>query len=203
VRGIFLKQVMRITIILALFFCTIIYCSCGSKNPHVVISTNYGNIEAELFQKQAPKSVVAFLDYVDTGLYNQSSFYRQTFMESTISDNNTGVIQGGIWQSNNAKALQLKGIPHEPTSQTGLSHTNGTLSLARGVPGTANSEFFICIGDQTGYDGTDKTLNEDGQGYAAFGRVVSGMDIVHQIHNQPATGALFTRPIIILSIKRK
>ncbi|WP_462254938.1 peptidylprolyl isomerase, partial [Ferruginibacter sp.] len=174
--------------------------SCSSnKNPHIIIKTNLGNVEAELYPDKAPKTVAAFFSYVDSGFYKNSSFYRVLFIEAMASDYNTGIIQGGIWQSNNKKAIALSGIVHEPPKLTGLSHTTGTLSLARSTPGTANSEFFICIGDQTGYD-SSKNYNPDGLGFAAFGRVISGMDIVRQIHKQPANGQSFTRPVTILNI---
>jgi peptidyl-prolyl cis-trans isomerase A (cyclophilin A) len=176
--------------------------SCSSnKNPHIIIKTNLGNVEAELYPDKAPKTVAAFLSYIDSGFYKNSSFYRVLFIEAMASDYNTGIIQGGIWQSNNKKAIALPGIDHEPPKQTGLSHTTGTLSLARSTPGTANSEFFICVGDQTGYD-SSKNYNPDGLGFAAFGRVISGMDIVRQIHKQPANGQSFTRPVTILNVER-
>ncbi len=183
------------TVAVLLFSCS------SSKNPHIIIKTNLGNVEAELYPDKAPKTVAAFLSYVDSGFYKNSSFYRVLFIEAMASDYNTGIIQGGIWQSNNKKAIVLPGIVHEPPKQTGLSHTTGTLSLARSTPGTANSEFFICVGDQTGYD-SSKNYNPDGLGFAAFGRVISGMDIVRQIHKQPANGQSFTRPITILNIER-
>jgi peptidyl-prolyl cis-trans isomerase A (cyclophilin A) len=176
--------------------------SCSSnKNPHIIIKTNLGNVEAELYPDKAPKTVAAFLSYIDSGFYKNSSFYRVLFIEAMASDYNTGIIQGGIWQSNNKKAIALPGIVHEPPKLTGLSHTTGTLSLARSTPGTANSEFFICVGDQTGYD-SSKNYNPDGLGFAAFGRVISGMDIVRQIHKQPANGQSFTRPVTVLNIER-
>ncbi|MGF2412999.1 peptidylprolyl isomerase [Ferruginibacter sp.] len=173
--------------------------SCGAnKNPHIQISTNFGNIEAELYPDKAPKTVAAFLSYIDSGFYKNSSFYRVLVTESMMSDKNTGVIQGGIWQSNNKKATLLHGIVHESPKQTGLSNTSGTLSLARSTPGTANTEFFICIGDQKAYD-----LDPDGLGYAAFGKVISGMEIVRKIQEQPATGQNFTSSVVILSIERQ
>jgi peptidyl-prolyl cis-trans isomerase A (cyclophilin A) len=182
--------------------CVLIFISCSNyKNPHIQISTNFGNVEAELYPGKAPKTVAAFLSYVDSGLYKNSSFYRVLYVESMASDYNTGVIQGGIWQSNNAKAVALPGVDHESPKQTGLSHTTGTLSLARLKPGSANSEFFICVGDQTGYD-SSKNFNPDGLGFAAFGRVVSGMEIVRKIHSQRADGQLFTTPIVIKNIER-
>jgi peptidyl-prolyl cis-trans isomerase A (cyclophilin A) len=182
--------------------CVLIFISCSNyKNPHIQISTNFGNVEAELYPGKAPKTVAVFLSYVDSGLYKNSSFYRVLYVESMASDYNTGVIQGGIWQSNNAKAVALPGVDHESPKQTGLSHTTGTLSLARLKPGSANSEFFICVGDQTGYD-SSKNFNPDGLGFAAFGRVVSGMEIVRKIHSQRADGQLFTTPIVIKNIER-
>jgi peptidyl-prolyl cis-trans isomerase A (cyclophilin A) len=187
---------------LAFIACIIIVFSCSNyKNPRIQITTSFGNVEAELYPEKAPKTVAAFLSYVDSGLYKNSSFYRVLFVEAMASDYNTGVVQGGIWQSNNAKAIALPGVEHEAPAKTGLSHTSGTLSLARSAPGSANSEFFICIGDQTGYD-SSKNFNPDGLGFAAFGRVVSGMEIVRKIHSQRADGQLFTAPIVIKNIER-
>lgn len=176
--------------------------ACGSnKNPKIIIETSLGNIEAELYPDKAPKTVAAFLSYVDAGLFKSSSFYRVVFDEMMSNDDDAGVIQGGIWQTNTAKAEQLRGIEHESPRQTGLSHTSGTLSLARTTAGSANSEFFICIGDQSGYDDS-KSLNPDGLGFAAFGRVTSGMSIVRKIHRQASSGESITVPVKILNIKR-
>lgn len=189
----------KLFIIAALLFLS----TCASnKNPHIQINTNFGNIEAELYFEKAPKTVTAFLSYIDSGFYNNSSFYRVLLEESTSYGNkNSGVIQGGIWQSNNKKAETIPGIPHESPGQTGLSHTSGTLSLARSAPGTASTEFFICIGDQTAYD-SSKNLNSDGLGYAAFGKVISGMDVVRKIQDQPANGQNFIKPVVIFSVKK-
>ena len=178
--------------------------SCKSSNTHpqIVIETNLGKIEAELYPDKAPKTVAAFLSYIDSGFYKNSSFYRVVFDEAMSNDDDAGVIQGGIWQSNNAKAEKLPGIPHESPKQTGLTHTSGTLSLARTTAGSANSEFFICIGDQSNYDDS-KTLNPDGLGYAAFGKVISGMSIVRKIHQQPSNGEAFLKLVVILDIHRQ
>ena len=177
--------------------------SCGNSNKHpqIIIETNLGNIEAELYPEKAPKTVAAFLSYVDSGLFTNGSFYRVVFDEMMSNDDDAGVIQGGIWQTNNAKAAQLPGIEHESPRETGLSHTSGTLSLARTTAGSANSEFFICIGDQSGYDDS-KSLNPDGLGFAAFGKVTSGMSIVRKIHRQPSNGEAIIKPVTILNIKR-
>ncbi len=190
-----MKYVMVLAFVIWLAGCS------SNHNSKIIIKTSFGNIDAELYQQQAPKTVAAFLSYIDSGFYTNSSFYRNTFVESMTSSQHTGIIQGGIWQSNNAKASVLPGIPHESPKQTKLSHTDGTLSLARTTAGSANSEFFICIGDQTGYD-SDTDLNADGLGFAAFGRVISGMDIVQKIHRQRSNGETFTKPIQILKIER-
>ena len=178
---------------------TLLSCN-GNKNPQVIIKTNFGNVEAELFKDKASETVAAFLSYIDSGLYKNSSFYRVLIEQSMLGDN-TGLIQGGIWLTNNKKAVALPGIIHESPKQTGLSHISGTLSLARSAPGTASSEFFICIGDQTQFDSSTNS-NPDGLGFAAFGRVISGMEIVRKIQDQASNAQLFSKPVAILTIER-
>jgi peptidyl-prolyl cis-trans isomerase A (cyclophilin A) len=90
---------------------------------------------------------------------------------------------------------------HEPTNQTGILHKNGAISLARTTPGSASSEFFICIGDQPAYD-YGGVANADGQGYAAFGKVIKGLDIVKKIHQQPDYEESLDKPVEIFNIKR-
>ncbi len=179
--------------------------ACSPKkyvNPNVEIQTQFGNIQVELYPDKAPKSVAAFLSYVESGLYKNGSFYRVLKEENQPSSAfKSELIQGGIWQSDNKKALSLQGIPHETTKQSGILHTDGTISLARTTPGTASSEFFICVGDQPAYD-YGNNANADKQGYAAFGRVVKGMDVVRLIHSQPENGDNFYPPIPILNIKK-
>src|SRR5687767_12737436 len=135
-------------------FLAILFGSCSESNsehPHVIIKTKLGNIEVELYPKQAPKSVAAFLSYIDSGYYENSSFYRvlNNFNQPSYSPKSE-LIQGGIFKSRSRKPLNLPGIPHETTRQTNILHKDGTISLARLEPGTANTEFFICIGDQPG-----------------------------------------------------
>ena len=135
-------------------------------------------------------------------LYKNSSFYRVLKEENQPSSSfKSELIQGGIWQSNNKKAISLHGIPHETTKQSGILHTNGTISMARTTPGTASTEFFICVGDQPAYD-YGNNANADKLGYAAFGRVVKGMDIVKMIHQQPENGETFSPQIKINNIVR-
>ncbi len=191
-------KVFFYVIILFLFSCT----HKKYKNPHIVIDTQFGKIYLELFPDKAPKSVAAFLSYVDQGLYKNSSFYRVLKEENQPSSAfKSELIQGGIWETNNKKANTLKGIPHETTKQTGILHTNGTISLARTTPGSATSEFFICVGTQPSYD-FGSSANPDGQGYAAFGKVVKGLEVLKKIHQQPENGEAFYPSVKIFSIKR-
>lgn len=188
---------------LVFFFCfTIIGCNQPAyKNPHIVIETQLGDIEVELFPDKAPKTVAAFLSYIDSGFYNKTSFYRVLKTDEFATSNNTGIIQGGVWQTNPAKKITIPGIEHEATKQTGLTHESGTISLARLAPGTANTEFFICIGDQTTLD-AGRRGTEDGQGYAAFGKVFKGMPIVRKIQAQKSHGDKFDAAIEIRKVSR-
>ena len=170
------------------------------KYPLVLIKTNYGDIKVELYPDKATKTVAAFLSYVDAGYYKNASFYRVLSNENVPAENNTGLIQGGIYETNPQKLLTIPGIPHEPTKQTGLSHADGTISLARTLPGTASTEFFICIGDQPQFNSTADSVN--GQGFAAFGTVVEGMDIVRQIQNSGSRGETFNTLIKISAVER-
>jgi peptidyl-prolyl cis-trans isomerase A (cyclophilin A) len=182
----------------------IILTSCSQpdyKNPHIVIKTQLGDIEVELFPDQAPKTVTAFLSYIDSGFYAKSSFYRVLKTEELPSVSNTGIIQGGIWQTNPGKKINIPGIEHETTKKSGLTHQSGTISLARNSPGSANTEFFICIGDQSPLD-SGRRGTEDGQGFAAFGTVFKGMDIVRKIQSQKSHGDKFDTGIGIHNITR-
>ena len=183
-----------------------IYFSCNQKKnykePTVKIETNYGDIIVELYPEKAPKTVATFLLYVDSGYYKNGSFYRVLKAEDQPSGTfKSDLIQGGIWQTKNKMQIKLPGIPHETTKQTGILHKDGTISMARLEPGTASSEFFIVIGDQPAYDyGGD--ANADGQGFAAFGAVFKGINIVRKIQEQPASGESFVEKIRIDKIKR-
>lgn len=188
---------------LILLWGTLYSCSTKQyKGPRIVVETKFGEIEIELYPDKAPKSVTAFLSYVDSGFYKNSSFYRVLKEENQPSASfKSELIQGGIWQTNYKKGSSLPGIPHEPTNQTGIKHTNGTISLARTTPGSASSEFFICLGDQPAYD-FGGAANIDGQGFAAFGKVIKGIDIVRRIHQQPDFEESFELPVVIFNIRR-
>lgn len=181
-----------------------LFLSCNQaeyKNPHIVIHTQLGDIEVELFPGQAPKTTAAFLSYIDSGFYTKTSFYRVLKTDEFPNPNNTGIIQGGMWQTNPEKKMTLAGIEHETTKQSGLTHQSGTISLARTTPGSANTEFFICIGDQSTLD-FGRRGTEDGQGFSAFGTVFKGMDIVRKIQAKNSHGDRFDEKIEILKITR-
>ena len=187
-----------------IFFVCVVFISCNHpayKNPHIIIDTQLGDIEVELFSDKAPKTVAAFLSYIDSGFYNNTSFYRVLKTEELPTESNTGIIQGGMWQTNPAKKITIPGIAHETTKQTGLTHESGIISLARIEPGTANTEFFICIGDQSPLD-AGRRGTEDGQGYAAFGKVFKGMSIVRKIQGKKNHGDRFDEKIEIKKITR-
>lgn len=177
--------------------------SCSSsnrKNPHIEIQTKLGNIELELFIDKAPQTVSAVLSYIDSGLYRDAAFYRVLNMDNQPSDApKAELVQGGLWNKKGARRDLLKGIPHETTQQSGILHTNGVISLARQEPGTANTEFFICVGDQPGFDYGGEN-NPDGQGYAAFGKVIRGMDVVRKIYDMPEADQYFEPPVPIFNI---
>lgn len=188
-----------------LLLTSVLFFACGSQktgNPHIEIQTKLGNIEVELYAAQAPKSVAAFLSYVDQKLYKDGSFYRVLNSSNQPSyAPKAELIQGGIYQKKNTQRDTIPGIPHETTEQTKILHKDGTLSLARLAPGTATTEFFICIGDQPGFDYGGGN-NPDKQGYAAFGRVVKGMDIARQIFYSNENDQYFDPPIPIYNIVR-
>jgi peptidyl-prolyl cis-trans isomerase A (cyclophilin A) len=175
---------------------------CGSNytSPHIEIQTKLGDIEVELYPDKAPKTTAAFLSYIKAGYYKNSSFYRVLNNDNQPSNApKAELIQGGLYRSNSKVHDTLTGIPHETTQQSGLLHKDGTISLARLQPGTATSEFFICIGDQPGFDFGGEN-NPDKQGYAAFGKVVKGMDIVRKIYNRPDNEQSFDPPVPIFNI---
>lgn len=194
---------MRITC----FFIAVcmIFSSCEKKkykNPHVAIQTRLGNIEIELYTDKAPVSAGAFLAYIDSGFYKNATFYRVLNQDNQQSDAfKAALIQGGIWRTNHKLFTRLPGIKHETTKQTTILHKDATISLARQEPGTATTEFFICLGDQPGFDYEGEN-NPDKQGYAAFGRVIKGMDIVKTIYDRPEDDQAFTPPVVIFNIVR-
>lgn len=191
---------MRVALILAVFIMLI---SCNKKNPKVQISTEMGDITLEIYLDKAPITATNFLAYVDSGKYNNKScFYRTVRMDNQPnSPIKIEVIQGGFYEDSLIEKYQFPTIKHETTKETGVFHKDGVISMARGPIGTASSEFFICIGDQPELDFGGKR-NPDGQGFAAFGKVIIGMDIVREIQKQKDTLQYLINPIKIISVKR-
>jgi len=170
-----------------------------TKAVTVVIETDLGVIEAEIAADRAPNTAANFLKYVDAGHYDGGSFHR-TVRPDNQPDNQVKieVIQAGRARG----SVDSLPIALERTSVTGLNHQDGTLSMARSGPDTATSDFFICIGDQPALDFGGKR-NPDGQGFAAFGRVVKGMEVVRRIQASPATAQRLAPAIGIRKISRK
>src|SRR5687767_9086928 len=172
----------------------------ASQPIRVRIETSLGVIEAEIDSARAPKTATNFLRYVDAGAYTRSRFHRTVHEANQPNDSvRIAVVQASIDTSTGARDREPLAL--ERTSVTGLRHLDGTLSMARGGPDTATSSFFICIGDQPSLD-FGGGRNRDGQGFAAFGRVTSGMDIVRAIQRSPADGQRLTPPVSIARIVR-
>ena len=174
----------------------------STRQPHLRLHTTLGTIEVELDAAHAPLTVANFLKYVEAGRYTGGQFRRTVTRHPDNQPNNVvkiEVIQGGV----NPEFAEKDWAPItlERTSITGLKHSDGTLSMARAVPDSATSDFFICLGDQPELDFGGKR-NPDGQGFAAFGRVIKGIEIVRKIQASPADGQKLTPPIKIEKIER-
>jgi len=188
---------MKHLYLLATFLMGLVSCE---NNPKVIIETNLGNIVCELYDDEAPITVANFLRYVDDSRYNGSVFYRVVTLDNQPDQNiKIEVIQGGLFADNHS--LMHMPIKHESTQQTGLLHADGTISMARMEPGSACSEFFICIGEQPELDFGGQR-NSDGQGFAAFGKVTKGMEVVRKIHSLNTTNQMLNKNVVIESIDR-
>jgi len=191
-------------------------------SPRVRIETPLGDIVVTL-DERAPGTVANFLAYVDGGFYDGGRFHRTVRTDNNanaglnITETDAGldpnaprtqlpndeivieVIQGGI---NPERAAEQRGpIALERTSETGLKHVDGTISMARLTPDSAVSDFFLCINAQPELDFGGKR-NQDGQGFAAFGQVTAGMDVVRAIQTSPSEGQSLTPAIAITRISR-
>jgi peptidyl-prolyl cis-trans isomerase A (cyclophilin A) len=189
----------------------------------IVLETALGSIRIALDAGRAPITVQNFLGYVDEGFYDGGRFHRTVTAENNANTNLRAekigkgidpgadraalpndaiaiqVIQGGI---NPARSEdQRPPIALERTRDTGLRHLDGTISMARFTLDSAVSDFFICINDQPSLDFGGQR-NPDGQGFAAFGQVVDGMDVVRAIQRQPANGQSLEPPVAIIRATR-
>lgn len=168
----------------------------------VVVTTSDGSITLALDKDHAPKTTANFLRYVDQKRLDGVTFYRAMKL-----GNGVGLIQGGL--KGDPKRI-LPPVAHEPTTVTGLTHDDATISLARYAPGTATADFFITVG-AIPYLDADPARAGDNQGFAAFGHVVEGMDVVRRILEAPTSltegagamkGQMIAAPIRILTVRR-
>jgi len=184
--------------VLLIFLILAVIWAFASENPKVLIKTELGDITVEVFASRARITAANFFRYVDAELYDGTRFFRTVTMSNQPNDKvKIEVIQGGGVE----ETKSFRAIAHETTAMTGIKHTDGAISMARAKPGSATESFFICINDQPELDYGGRR-NPDGQGFAAFGKVVAGMDIVRKIHSRPAQGQQLTPPVKILTIKR-
>lgn len=199
---------MRIWAALALF----VSACAGEREDAVAVTmaTEEGDIEIMLYPDKAPLTVANFLTYVDEGQFDGAYFYRVTRPDN---DPMIDVIQGGLWSpfmedGDDDFAAPHPPIAHETTQQTGLTHVNGAISMARGEPGSASSEFFISVGPNPELDFAG-ARNPDGQGFAVFGQVTLGMEVVQAIHRAPTRegegfeGQLLISPVKINTVSRR
>ena len=196
---------------LALVQCAAAPCAEQDAAPagdtRVVLETALGEITIAVYGERAPQSAASFLDYVDAGWGRAGAFYRVVSPENDHGKPVISVVQGGILDPGGTG----EPVAHETTPETGILHTDGTVSLARAEPGTGSgAAFFICIGDQPALDFGGQR-NPDGLGFAAFGRVIDGMDVVRKIHAMPAEGPadspyvegqILSEPVEIIAARR-
>jgi peptidyl-prolyl cis-trans isomerase A (cyclophilin A) len=170
----------------------------------VRMHTALGDIVLQLETERAPITAANFLRYVDGRRFDGMGFYRGMKVDET---GNYGLVQTGVREANKL----LKPIAHEPTTVTGLSHVNGAISMARLAPGSATADFFIIIGDLPSLDAQPNTPG-DNLGYAVFGRVIEGMDVVKAINEQPRSltagegvmkGQMLETPVKVLTVRRE
>ena len=169
---------------------------------HVLIHTSQGDIKLALEKERAPLTTANFLRYVDQKRFDGATFYRAVKLDD---EGRYGLVQGGL--KGDPKKI-LKPVKHEAPFKTGLSNVNGAVSMARGAPGTAASDFFIVVGDLVSLDGKP---DSDDPGYAVFGHVAEGMEVVKQIMESPRAldapdpamkGQMIAAPLKIQSVRR-
>jgi peptidyl-prolyl cis-trans isomerase A (cyclophilin A) len=174
-------------------------------NPRVAITTTAGAMTLELYADKAPITARNYLRYVDRKLFDGATFYRASKPPGQVA-NDYGTIQGGL--QNDPKKV-LPPIAHESTLKTGILHTDGVISMGRHAPGTAQADWFICIGDMPYLDADPR--DPSNPGFAAFGRLVDGMDVAKAILGMPVNpnagvgamkGEMLIKPVKILSVRR-
>ncbi|PCI34258.1 MAG: peptidylprolyl isomerase [Alphaproteobacteria bacterium] len=185
--------------------------SAMADSLRVIMKTSAGDVTFELYPEAAPITVENFLKYVDGKHYDGGSFYRVVRMDNQAQNKiKIEVIQGGMGAD--VTEFPFAPITHETTNDTGILHKDGVLSMARFEPGSATSDFFICVNDQPHLDfGGER--NPDGQGFATFGKVIAGMDVVRAIQKMKTvmpegnkleftSGQMLTEPVVIHHVQR-
>ncbi len=175
----------------------------GPGEVRVRIATSDGTIVVDLDRAHAPLTTANFLKYVDQHRFDGTTFYRADVVDAA---SHLGLIQGGV--RGNPKLI-LPPVAHEPTTKTGLAHAEGTISMARLAPGSARGDFFITTGPLSSLDAHPQAAG-DNAGFAAFGQVVAGMDVVRHILSSPVSdtgegamrGQLLVKPVKIVTVRR-
>ncbi len=185
----------------SLIFSLVIVQVSGQKLPKVEMKCEQGTILVEIDTINAPVSAINFSEHVQKGTFADAVFYRVVRPDNQPNNKvKIEVIQGGLFLDK--KIEEIKPIRHETTKETGILHLDGTISMARNQPGSASTEFFICVGDQPELDFGGKR-NPDGQGFAAFGKVIKGMDVVRKIQQQKDENQYLVDRIRITEIRIK
>jgi peptidyl-prolyl cis-trans isomerase A (cyclophilin A) len=188
-----MRQFLILSILLILF-----HSVWAQPLPKVEIRTSLGKMVIEVDTIHAPVTAKNFLAHIENGTFKSAVFYRTVRLDNQPTHTiKIEVIQGGLFSD--AEIEKHPGISHETTKETGLKHLNGAISMARNEPGTASTEFFICIGNQPELDFGGKR-NPDGQGFAAFGKVLNGMDVVRKIQQLPDENQYLKEPVKIISM---
>ena len=203
------------SVLLALFGA--LACQSGENTVGVVLETDLGEIEVRVYPDRAPISANNFLAWVEGGHYEGATFYRVTRPDNTSGPSPHQVVQGGL-----LGAIMRRGEPtdeamgpippiaHETTDSTGILNERGTIAYARLEPGTADSEFFFNIADNPALDTGNTARQPDGQGYATFGRVVRGMEVLEEIQGLPTLtdagsevtrGQMLEQPVVIRRVR--
>ena len=183
-----------------IFLLVFLLSACGTPYPRILMETEMGEITLEVYPDKAQVTASNFFTYIDENRFEGAVFYRVVRSDNQPGDSiRIAVIQGGLYEDDHP--AMLPPIAHETTQQTGILHKDGVISMARWHPGTATSEFFICVGDQPELDYKGRR-NPDEQGFAAFGKVIAGMDVVIKIHQLPVEGQYLDPTVKILKISR-
>ena len=202
------REVVRLLLLIGALAGAPVALAQDGEPVRVRVQTELGDIVLELDPKRAPGTTANFVKYVDAGHYDGGTFHRTVKMDNQPeSPVKIEVIQAGV---NPDKAKSgFPPIALERTNKTGILHKDGVISMARGMPDSATSGWFICINDQPSLD-FGGMRNPDGQGFAAFGRVLAGMDVVRKIQMAPSSAdrktnteaQRLTPPIKILKVSR-